>query len=115
PRFVTTGDFNRDGNPDLVTANFDANVISILLGNGDGTFQTAVNYPLSKYPVSITVGDFDGDGALDLAVADAGDNIRNGMNVQIMLGHGDGTFAAGATYVFTARPASITSKDFNGD
>jgi hypothetical protein len=69
PTDVAAGDFNRDGNLDLVTANYGDNDISILFGNGDGTFQNAVNYGADSNPVSMAVGDFNSDGAPDLAVA----------------------------------------------
>ncbi len=80
--------------------------VSILLGNGDGTFQPAVHYSTGAYtsPDAIVVGDFNGDGKLDLAVADEGSqetigypngsyqdiNVKGGVSV--LLGNGDGTF-----------------------
>ena len=48
PYSVATGDFNGDGKPDLVTANAGSNSVSVLLGNGDGTFQNAVNYAVGS-------------------------------------------------------------------
>ncbi len=49
-----------------------SNTVSILLGNGDGTFQSAVNYPAGNDPVAMVAGDFNGDGRLDLAVVEWG-------------------------------------------
>src|SRR6516225_9992972 len=63
---VAIGDFNGDGKPDLVTANNGSYNLSVLLGNGHGTFQAAVNYAVGQPPVFVTVGDFNGDGKLDL-------------------------------------------------
>ena len=59
--------------------------MSVLLGNGDGTFQAHVDYGAVAYPYSVAVGDFNGDGKLDLATA-------NGYGVSVLLGNGDGTF-----------------------
>src|SRR5678815_3632656 len=55
---VAIGDFNADGKSDLAVANFDSKNVSILMGNGNGTFQSAVNYGTGKQPFSVTVGDF---------------------------------------------------------
>jgi streptogramin lyase len=83
--------FNGDGKLDLVVANDGSNNVSILLGNGDGTFRAAVNYGVGSgsAPTSVAVGDFNGDGKLDLAVANELSN-----NVSILLGNGNGTFQA---------------------
>ena len=71
PASVAVGDFNRDGIQDLAVANTDSSNVSVLLGNGDGTFQAAVNFDvgLDNFPFSVAVGDFNGDGIQDLAVA----------------------------------------------
>jgi hypothetical protein len=58
---------------------------SVLLGNGDGTFQSAVSYLLLQ-PEALTVGDFDGDGKLDFAANQLGEGVW------VVLGNGDGTF-----------------------
>src|SRR5438094_6591269 len=80
---VAVGDFNGDGKLDLAAANRYTQNISVLLGNGDGTFQTAVGYGSGSYYESVAVGDFNGDGKLDLAVG-------NGYfgNITVMLGNG---------------------------
>jgi protocatechuate 3,4-dioxygenase beta subunit len=107
---VTTGDFNGDGKLDLAVANEMSNTVSILLGNGDGTFQTAVNYDVGSYPRSVTAGDFNGDGKLDLAVAN-----YFSSNVSILLGNDDGTFQTAVNYSAGTNPSSVTTGDFNGD
>src|ERR1035441_900668 len=72
PISMAMGDFNGDGKPDLAVANRDSNDVSVLLGNGDGTFQAAVNYGAGSGPISMAMGDFNGDGKPDLAVTNDG-------------------------------------------
>ena len=90
---VAAADFNRDGRMDLAIARANG-VVSILLGNGDGTFQPPVDYAAGLGPQGLAVGDFNRDGFPDLAVANttspAGDSA--GGAVSILLGNGDGTF-----------------------
>jgi FG-GAP-like repeat/FG-GAP repeat len=107
---VATGDFNGDGKIDLVVANSGSNNVSVLLGNGDGTFQAAVDYNAGTAPDFVAVGDFNGDGKLDLAVANANSNT-----VSIFLGSGDGTFQTPLTFDVGSEPESVGVGDFNGD
>jgi hypothetical protein len=120
PLSVTVGDFNGDGKLDLVTANEVSDTIavpgnvSVLLGNGDGTFQAAVNYPVGPEPALAAVGDFNGDGKLDLAVA--GIDVSSGFAlVAILLGKGDGTFQAPVSYSVHCYPSAVAVADFNSD
>ena len=69
---VAIGDFNGDGKPDLAVVNNSGNNVSVLLGNGDGTFPAAPNYSAGIYPGGVAVADFNGDGILDLAVINLG-------------------------------------------
>src|SRR5437667_6160411 len=69
PEFIATGDFNGDGNTDLAVSNSNSNNVSILLGNGDGTFIAAGTYAVGTTPFSIALADFNGDAQTDLAVA----------------------------------------------
>ena len=69
PRHVSPGDFNGDGYPDIAVANVDGDDVSILLGNGDGTFRPAVHYDVGNYPQSVALGDFNEDGRHDLDIA----------------------------------------------
>jgi len=107
---LATGDFNGDGKPDLAIADFSGNDVSVLLGNGDGTFQPAVNYATQSGAYAVAVGDFNGDGALDLAVADP-----NSGTIAILLGRGDGTFKPAVAYPAGKQPSAIAVGDFNGD
>ena len=86
-RSEAVGDFNGDGIPDLVTANFNTGEVSVLLGVGDGSFRAARAFPAGRNPFAVAVGDFTGDGILDLAVTNF-----NSSTVSILLGNGDGTF-----------------------
>ena len=70
------GDFAGDGHLDLAVANGGSNDVSVLLGNGDGTFQPQVTYAVGNGPDAIVAGDFTGDGHLDLAVACQGNESR---------------------------------------
>jgi hypothetical protein len=88
-------------------ANSDSNNVSVLLGNGDGTFQAARNFGVGSYPLSVAVGDFNGDGVPDLAVANASSN-----NVSVLLGNGDGTFQAARNFGVGSDPVS---GEFNSD
>ena len=72
------GDFNGDGRTDLAVANNGSSDVSVLLGNGDGTFQAQVTYAVGSDPVAIVAGDFNGDGRTDLAVANEGAGRRVG-------------------------------------
>jgi hypothetical protein len=110
PVSVAVGDFNRDGILDIVTANSRGNTVSVLLGNGDGTFQAPRNFAAGTQPSSVAVADFNGDGVLDLAVANNGSN-----NVSVLLGNGDGAFRAAVNYAAGNGPSSVAVGDFNND
>ncbi len=118
PWFVVTGDFNGDGKADAVVANFSSNSISMMLGNGDGTLQPAVNYPVGAFPEWLAVADFNGDGKLDVAVASQGCSPCKpgvlGGGIWVLLGNGDGTLRAGVNYAPTSA-GSVAVGDLNGD
>src|SRR5262249_39834255 len=57
PRAVVAADVNADGRPDLITANKADNDVSVLLGNGDGTFQAARTFAAGSRPYSVAVAD----------------------------------------------------------
>jgi len=110
PDAIMAGDFTGDGRLDLAVANEYSDDVSILLGNGDGTFQPQVTYAVGSYPTAIVAGDFTGDGHLDLAVANS-----QGSTVSVLLGNGDGTFQPQVTYAVGSVPRAIVAGDFSGD
>ena len=109
---IVVADFNGDGKLDVAVTDSGANVVYILLGNGDGTFGPANAMVAGKDPDAIVAGDFNNDGKLDLAIANFEDNT-----VTLLLGNGDGTFtqATGSPYVVGNGPYQIVMADFNGD
>ena len=112
------GDFNGDGKPDLagVAGGDGGESVTISLGNGDGTFQPALNLAggSSYFQIGpMATGDFNGDGNTDLAFT--GVNADESGFVTVLLGNGDGTFRAGATYAIGPIPKAIVVADFNGD
>jgi FG-GAP-like repeat len=126
PVWVVAADFNDDGKRDLAVVNQgDASVgdpggVSILFGNGNGTFQPAKNIAIGKNCTSAVAGDFDGDGNDDLALVRPGDeSINDDGDVTIFLGNGDGTFRQGQVLTPGKNPSSwhfaIAAADFNND
>jgi uncharacterized repeat protein (TIGR01451 family) len=116
PQSVVVGDFNGDGKLDLAVLNTGSNNVSILLGNGDGTFQAAKNFDAGDNPFGIFLADFNGDGKLDLAVFMPG-NASNSVSgeVRILLGNGDGTFQPPVVTTLAASAVALAPGDFNGD
>lgn len=103
------GDYNGDNVLDLAVANSgSADSVSILLGNGDGTFDTANGFGGGPSPRSIAAGDFNNDRKLDLVTANDSSN-----SVTILLGNGDGTFDTANSFPVGDRPFSVAVGDFN--
>jgi hypothetical protein len=114
-QWIALGDFNGDARVDLAVANYDAwNTgpvkLSLLLGNGNGTFQPAVNHAAGRGTAAVATADFDGDGKLDAATAN-----YESKDVSVLLGNGDGTLRAPVAYTVGANPRSIVAADFDGD
>ena len=109
PICIVVGDFNGDGKSDIAIANHTNSSVTVLLGNGDGTFTAAPSPATGGYPNSIAVGDFNGDGNLDLVTAN-GDN-----SLTVLLGNGDGSFTAAPSLTAGSRPQFAAVGDFNGD
>jgi hypothetical protein len=122
PSAIVAGDFTGNGRTDLAVLNEFGNTVSVLLGNGDGTFQPQVSYPvgvgLDGIPFAIVAGDFSGNGRSDLAVAVGEANLyvaSTGGVVCVLLGNGDGTFQPEVHYAVSGYPDAIVKGDFNGD
>ncbi len=110
PTTVTTTDVNQDGLTDLLTTNIGSNTLSILLGNGDGTFREQVQLNVCKEPRSLALGLFNRDAYPDVALACSG-----GDEVSVLLGRVDGKFEEGPRYPVHRTPIAIASADLNGD
>jgi hypothetical protein len=124
PDSVVVGDFNGDGMPDIAIANFDTtntvNDVSILLGNGTGTFPAAVDINSGPTaPFAVVEKDLNGDSRADLILSD-----RSGDNVDVLIANGDGTFKTPVVYQTGPSPWfyivgeinwNLSVADFNGD
>src|SRR5438132_9061040 len=109
PSSVAVGDFYRDVVPEVAVANYGSNTVSVLLGNGDGTFQPALTLAADANPEFVAVSDFNRDGVPDLVVACSGSN-----SVSVFLGNGDGTFQPARNFAANGGQ-SVAVGDFNGD
>lgn len=112
---ATTGDFNGDSNIDIAIANNGSNDVSILLGNGNGTFGAPQNFAVGNKPVAIAVGDFNGDGLPDLAIANNADGTVTVLLNTTTTNSSTVTFAAGATYPVSVDPLETRAVDVNHD
>src|SRR5947208_5180350 len=111
PASVAIADFNGDGRPDLSVANQASGSISILLGSGDGTFETLTPVAVGSSPTSLAVADLNQDGRADLAIAC---HTSPGL-VAVLLGNGDGTFGTRTDVPVGDGPVSAAVADLNAD
>ena len=105
---IVSDDFNNDGNQDLAVPNPYNNTISVLIGDGMGSFGPQQTYEVGLYPVDIVSGDFNSDGNVDLAVPNTFDNT-----ISILLGYGNGSFAPQQTYYAGQFPVGIITANFD--
>src|SRR6266705_2655777 len=108
--YIVEGDFNGDGKLDLAVTDYSNNNVSVLLGNGDGTFQAPRTFPVGVHPAQVAVGDFNGDGKPDLVVSNVDSNT-----ISVLLGNGDGTFQAAQSLPVGLNPWYFALGDFNSD
>jgi hypothetical protein len=110
PISLVTGDFSDNGILDVVTANQGTNTLSLLHGNGNGTFRPAINIPLSEAPAALLAVDLTGDGRLDLVTANQSDN-----SISVLLNNGAGGFKPAVNYAAGTGPIALAYGDFNDD
>jgi hypothetical protein len=108
-RSIALGDVNGDGVLDVLTANLWGNNMSVLLGNGDGSFQAQRRFSTGDHPRSITLRDVNSDGALDAVMA-----VEYEM-ISVLLGNGDGSFNDDQHFNVGGITRSMTLNDVNDD
>ncbi|RLS27609.1 MAG: hypothetical protein DWH70_00205, partial [Planctomycetota bacterium] len=115
PHAITTGLINADGFTDIITANRFNSKISVLLGFGDGTFNTQTTFNTGNTPQSITTGDINGDSKLDLVTANNFNDSNIPGTVSIFLGNGNNSFISKPAVATENGPLSVVLGDFNAD
>jgi hypothetical protein len=115
PVYVVVGDFNSDGRPDLAVANDDMGTVSVLPGNGDGTFRAPEAFGVGASVWSLAVGDINGDGEPDLIVIYPFDNKLGVLLSTTPAGSTTVSFAALQTFGVGAGDHAVAVGDFNSD
>ena len=108
PRGIVAGEFNGDNNPDIAVANFGANTISVLLGDGAGNFGVPTALPAPGASFSLVTTDFNRDGHADLASSE-----DFGSSIGIMFGNGTGGFGPVSNFPVGQYPGQVVVADFN--
>src|SRR5262245_357488 len=108
--FNVTGDFNGDGRLDIATSDIATLGVSVLLGLGDGTFQSGRIFAAGDGPTGIVAADLNRDGRLDLAVANTGSN-----DISVLLGKGGGTCQPQKRFAGGNAALAMASADLNDD
>lgn len=111
PYRLVVADLNGDGKLDVAFSNFYEPYVTVVLGNGDGSFQPPVDYPAGNFPSGLSVGDLNGDGKKDLVVA----NESESGTVSVLLGNGNGTFQAPQVLSVGTMPGVVAAIDLTGD
>jgi hypothetical protein len=109
PSLPVVVDVNNDGFPDIAVSDQNSNQVSVLLGNGDGTFGPASSYSVGSLPLGIATGDFNGDGYADLVTANLFSN-----NITVLIN--DGVWTGPSVRTHDSNPAMVaenSSSDLN--
>jgi hypothetical protein len=113
PNGIAAADFNGDGNLDLVVSsisNDPSDVVSVLLGHGDGSFEAAIEYQVGAFPKFVAVADLNVDGIPDIVTENTNSN-----SVSVLLGVGDGSFLPRTDFDLGLVPESLALGDIDGD
>jgi len=110
PFSVAVADLTGDGIPDIITANAASNTLSVLLGNGNGTFRPQQTYAVGSRPYSVAAADLTGDGKPDIVTTDYGSN-----SVSILINNDGGSFLNGQTFATDLSPVQTVVAEVNGD
>ena len=102
PKSIISSDFNNDGKTDLALSKTSANLVSVFMGSGTGTFLAAVNYTVAPSPWTVTSADFNNDGKMDLATANSGTNNASVLlNTIPTVTANSGTICVGQSFTIT--------------
>jgi hypothetical protein len=110
PEALTVGDFNGDGWLDVATVNSGSDDVTMLFGNGNGTFRSGTSFGVGRSPMFLTSGDLNHDAALDLIVAETGSD-----GIVVLLGKGDGLFQQPMFYPSGKGPTFLELGDLDRD
>lgn len=112
PNAIVVADVNRDRKLDIITANYFASTVSVVLGNGNGTFKPEKHFMVGPTPQGLTVTDVNGDRKLDIVTGGFG---LPEMSATVALGRGDGSFQPSKSYPAGEAINDAGVADFNGD
>lgn len=112
PIHIVIADLNADNKLDLAISSARTDNLSIMLGNGNGTFQAPVTYAVGDEPRQLGVADFNGDTKPDVAINVASAFVNY---VAILIGNGNGTFQTPVNVPTGSTPIGLITREINGD